>query len=666
MRLKLTPTILVPTALALLIAVATSALFSAASHSSTLTDTVSAQQERLTAVLGVVHAGSVKFGKMDPVKEQLVDLTEGADDSFAGAAVVDAQGKVLLAFPETNPVTEGLAAAVADAAATDAQVVRIVNNVRYVAVPVRFGKENATVGAFGMAADLGELQASSYQKMLVDLAIGLGIGLVALAGLGLLLMLRVTRPISRLTAFATELSHNRLDAELVTSRRNDELGELTAALSVFRQNALAMRDLKSADERRTVEIEQQRRETMADLQKAFGQVVGAARDGDLTARVDTNFADPELNGLAATVNQLLETVDRSLIETGDVLAALAKQDLRRRVEGDYSGAFGALKDNANAVADRLEDIVQQLRQTSSSLKTATGEILSGANDLSERTTKQAATIEETSAAMEQLAQTVLSTAERAADASQNAEAVTAAAEEGGTVMVEANEAMERITQSSGKISNIIGMIDDIAFQTNLLALNASVEAARAGEAGKGFAVVAVEVRRLAQSAAEASSEVKALIEQSATEVNSGSKLVAQAAHKLETMLDSVRRNRELLDAIAKESRQQSASIDEVVTAVRQMDEMTQHNAALVEETNAAIEQTEAQASELDNIVAVFTVSGAAAAPEAIRKPVKPAAKPASEAPARGIKALQQKVKAAAKTYLNQGNAAVKADDWAEF
>src|SRR5690606_7577772 len=189
----------------------------------------------------------------------------------------------------------------------------------------------------------------------------------------------------------------------------------------------------------------------------------------------------------------------------------------------------------------------RLQQTSSTLRTATGEILSGANDLSERTTRQAATIEETSAAMEQLATTVLQNADRASDASTNAGRVTQAAEEGGEVMQQATDAMERITTSSGKISNIIGLIDDIAFQTNLLALNASVEAARAGEAGKGFAVVAVEVRRLAQSAAEASSEVKALIEQSGSEVAGGSKLVASAADKLMTMLEGARRNNELLE-----------------------------------------------------------------------------------------------------------------------
>src|SRR5690606_9942549 len=208
---------------------------------------------------------------------------------------------------------------------------------------------------------------------------------------------------------------------------------------------------------------------------------------------------------------------------------------------------------------------------------------------------------------EQLAGTVLEDSRMAQDANGKAQLVSQNAAQSGITMGEANAAMERITSSSAKISNIIGMIDDIAFQTNLLALNASVEAARAGDAGKGFAVVAVEVRRLAQSAASASADVKALIEQGANEVKGGSKLVSNASEQLTAMLDAVNENASLMQAIARASREQAAAIDEVSVAVRTLDEMTQHNAALVEETNAAIEQTEAQASELDRVVDIFTI-----------------------------------------------------------
>ncbi|MFD1943375.1 methyl-accepting chemotaxis protein [Paradevosia shaoguanensis] len=490
-----------------------------------------------------------------------------------------------------------------------------------------------------------------------------GVALAIIIGLliaGFLLARSLTKPINALNGEMVEISSGRFDVPVSGTDRADEVGTMARAVEVFRENGLKVSQMTEAEAARIVADQRARAQMMQQLQQAFGNVVDAAVAGDFSRRVDVEFPDAELNQLAGSVNNLVETVDGGLSETSRVLASLAKADLTEKVSGSYSGAFGRLKDDTNAVAEKLTEIVGQLRETSGAMKTATGEILSGANDLSERTTKQAATIEETSAAMEQLATTVLQNAERAREASTVAADVTRTAEEGGAVMGEANLAMEKIETSSAKISNIIGMIDDIAFQTNLLALNASVEAARAGEAGKGFAVVAVEVRRLAQSAAEASSEVKQLIEQSANEVKGGSRLVADAASKLEAMLTSARSSNALMESIARESREQASAIEEVNVAVRQMDEMTQHNAALVEETNAAIEQTEAQARELDRIVDIFTIADSYAR----REPAPSAAAPARQ-PAPGIKGLQQRVATAAKTYLSHGNAAVSAD-WDEF
>ncbi len=524
---------------------------------------------------------------------------------------------------------------------------------RSIAVPVKVGMTD-DYWVVVTSVPVATLEATLNEARMMIAGLAIVCVLIAAAILFFVIRQMVGRPLGSLGQTVSVMSEGKYDVEVTGQGRADEIGTLARAIEVFRENGLKVAQMTEAEAARIIRDQEARSAMMADLQRAFGQVVDSAVAGDFSRRVDAEFPDAELNALAGSVNNLVATVDRGLAETGEVLAALADTDLTKRMQGDYEGAFARLRDDTNAVADKLSHIVGQLKDTSRGLKTATGEILSGANDLSERTTKQAATIEETSAAMEQLASTVLKNADRAKEASTVSASVTRTAEEGGKVMGEANMAMERITQSSGKISNIIGLIDDIAFQTNLLALNASVEAARAGDAGKGFAVVAVEVRRLAQSAASASSEVKVLIEQSGAEVKTGSKLVADAAARLESMLEAARSSNALMDGIARESREQASAIEEVNTAVRQLDEMTQHNAALVEQTNAAIEQTESQASELDRVVDIFTVSTSAA---------KPA--PVQAAPAKGIRGLQEKVKKAASSYLSRGNAAID-KDWAEF
>ncbi len=462
--------------------------------------------------------------------------------------------------------------------------------------------------SWGVMAVVDKAEIFGPVRTLTLMMLAIGLGLLLVVGIaGWFFSRSLTKPITALTAGMKQLAQGDLDAENRYAGRRDEIGEMADAVEVFRANARQV-EAMSEDERVASERHREERaQMMRNLQRAFGQVVDAAVRGDFSRRVSTDFPDAELNSLANSVNNLVETVDRGLNETGEVLSALARADLTRRVVGDYEGAFGRLRDDTNNVCDTLSQTIQGLRQTSRTLKTATSEMLSGANDLNDRTSKQGQTIEETATAMGQLAQTVGENARRAEAASAKAHAVSQTATEGGVVMDRATEAMERITASSGKISNIIGLIDDIAFQTNLLALNASVEAARAGEAGKGFAVVAVEVRRLAQSAAEASSEVKALIEQSGSEVTGGSRLVAEAAQKLVAMLEAARESSGLIDGIATASREQAHAIEQVSEAVRALDEMTQHNAALVEQTNAAIEQTEAQASELDRVVDVFHI-----------------------------------------------------------
>jgi methyl-accepting chemotaxis protein len=461
-------------------------------------------------------------------------------------------------------------------------------------------------------ASEAQYQASLDGRMF-SLAIMGAAGLVALLSLvfAVFVVFRgVSRPLRETQRTISRIAAGDLDTAVPYLKKKDEIGKIAAAIQVFLEKSQAIRDLDAASAAR-IATERERSAAMGTLVAALSHVVEAAVEGDFSRRIDTSFEDADLAGVATRVNDLVATVEQGVGEAGTVLSALAKTDLTQRMEGEHKGVFARLKADINAVTDTLSEIVGRLRSASGGVRLATGEILSGANDLADRTTRQAASIEQTSAAMEQLAQTVVDNAKMTEGASAMARSVAESAQGTGEVMRNATGAMERISASSSKISSIIGLIDDIAFQTNLLALNASVEAARAGEAGRGFAVVAVEVRRLAQSAAKASSDVKALIEQASSEVTGGTRLVSDASTRLLAMLDGVRENADQLLAIAQANREQSSAIAEVSAAIRHMDEMTQQNASLVEETNAAIEQTEGRATDLDRIVETFVTETAA-------------------------------------------------------
>ena len=470
-------------------------------------------------------------------------------------------------------------------------------------------RDAVIVGVLRVAVPLAEVEQRLFDIMGLVLKVCVAVVLVV-AGFGYVAALLITRPIPRLVATMRELVAGNYETAVPYTGRGSEIGKMADAVEIFRENGLKIAHMTAEETASSEKRRTERALMMRTLRQEIGDVVDSAVAGDFDKRVTAEFPDPELASLATGINALVESVSRGLGETTTVLAAVAEADLTRRVNGDYQGAFAQLRDSTNSLVHRLNEIVSDVQLSSRGLKTATEEILQGADDLSERTTKQAATIEETSAAIEHLSGTVSSNALQAKQASDNAREAARTAELGGQAMGTATEAMEKILASSNAISGIIGVIDDIAFQTNLLALNASVEAARAGEAGKGFAVVAIEVRRLAQSAAEASRDVKQLIEQSAEQIRIGGRLVSEAANTLESMRLAAHANNELMDNLARQSAQQAGAIEEVTSAIRQMDEMTQHNAALVEQTNAAIAQTETQARKLDSVIDTFRVGEA--------------------------------------------------------
>ncbi len=341
------------------------------------------------------------------------------------------------------------------------------------------------------------------------------------------------------------------------------------------------------------------------VEHEIAELVQAAGAGDFSTRLEEAGKQGFMLELAKGMNELVGTVDRGLNETVSVMSAMAQGDLTRRIEGDYRGTFLKLKDDSNQMAEKIGGIAKRIVGATGTVSDATSEIASGAGDLSSRTEQQASSLEETAASMEELSATVRQNADNAQQANQLAVAARDAASNGGEVVASAVDAMSKIESSSKQITEIMGMIDEIAFQTNLLALNAAVEAARAGEAGKGFAVVATEVRALAQRSGKASKEIKELIGNSDSQVRDGVGLVQKAGTSLEEIVTSVKKVADIISDIAAASKEQASGIDEVGTAVSNMDEMTQQNAALVEETTAALHSMTGQIDDLKTLVRFF-------------------------------------------------------------
>lgn len=344
------------------------------------------------------------------------------------------------------------------------------------------------------------------------------------------------------------------------------------------------------------------------IQEDIERIVNAASDGDFTRRIDTTGKEGFIKAISEGVNQLCATTSGAIEDVAGVISTMAEGNLTKRVAGDYKGLFERLKTDTNATAGKLSDTVGNILQASQAITNAASEISAGSMDLSQRTEQQASSLEETAASMEELAATVKQNSESAQQANQVASGARETAEQGGKIASQAVEAMGRIEASSQKISDIIGVIDEIAFQTNLLALNAAVEAARAGDAGKGFAVVATEVRTLAQRSAQASKEIKSLIVDSSGQVKDGVRLVNDAGNALTEIVASVKKVAGIVSEIAAASAEQATGVEQVGSAVSQMDEMTQRNAALVEQSAAAARSLEEQATDLTNLMNFFTVS----------------------------------------------------------
>ncbi|HBR97824.1 MAG TPA: hypothetical protein DD979_10660 [Gammaproteobacteria bacterium] len=361
-------------------------------------------------------------------------------------------------------------------------------------------------------------------------------------------------------------------------------------------------------------VEWHDRTPQVDTEENIQQIISAARAGDMAQRIDTSTMQGFFQSMSDGVNALLDITERAVGDTGAAISAMARGDLSREIRSDYHGVFGQLKSDVNVTIEKLTEVVSEIRVGTDSLTQRTEDITDGTSRIAERTEKQASNLEETAASMEEMTSTVRQNAENAKRANELAESARGRAEQGGLVVREAVDAMSEITESSNRISAIIGVIDEIAFQTNLLALNAAVEAARAGEQGQGFAVVANEVRNLAGRSANAAKEIKELIKESVDKIQGGSELVGNSGETLEQIVSAVKEVVEIVNEIAAASREQSQGIDQVNQAITQIDEMTQRNAGMVAETASASQSMREQARHLKEMVAFFN-AGRSAEPQ---------------------------------------------------
>ncbi len=457
-----------------------------------------------------------------------------------------------------------------------------------------------------LASAVAEGQAAARARTLLTSLMGLvGVLSVGILVLGFNTVLAgVSRPLVAMTSVMRRLAGGDHRVEVPAVGRKDEIGEMAQAVLTFRENA----------------VERGRLEAEA---AAFQQ------------QLDTRLREMEAAFTASGLEQ-----QRVVDAMGRELLRLAGGDLSARLDETVAEDYRKLQEDFNSAVSQLQQAMVEIAASTASIHTGTSEISEASDGLSRRTEQQAASLEETAAALDEITATVRRTAQGADQARGAVSLARDEAERSGDVVRSAVAAMGQIEASAKEITQIIGVIDEIAFQTNLLALNAGVEAARAGEAGRGFAVVASEVRALAQRSAEAAKEIKALISTSSSQVKDGVELVGQTGVVLDRIAGQVLSINTIVGEIAASAQEQSAALEQVNVAVNQMDQMTQQNAAMVEETTAAGHSLRQEANSLNQLMDRFDLGQTVSRP-AIRSPVVVTPRSFSRPASRGATALKR-------------------------
>ncbi|WP_245515153.1 methyl-accepting chemotaxis protein [Jiella endophytica] len=461
--------------------------------------------------------------------------------------------------------------------------------------PIENGIDAALDKARAAMAGSSAKEAAEISRATLTIVVGVLVSVAAALGFGILLSRAVSRPINLMTGAMRRLASGDKSVEVPAVGRKDEIGQMAGAVQVFKEQAIERDRLEQAAETARVS-EAAAKQRQADLEHAKAEDLRA-----FMGVVDASF-------------------DR-----------LSSGDLTVRMAGEVAPEFEPIKAKFNASVEELEGAIGRVVGAVGTIRTGLNEITVASNDLANRTEQQAASLEETVAALSQVSSAINGTADNAGHARRTMESAREKASRGGEIVAQAVTAMNEIEGSSQQITQIISVIDEIAFQTNLLALNAGVEAARAGEAGKGFAVVAQEVRALAQRSAEAAKEIKGLITASSEQVERGVELVTASGKSLDEIVAEVAGMAEVVAKIADSAREQATGLREVSGAADQMDKVTQQNAAMVEQSTAAAQTLSAETDSLAQTIARFKVTGGASA--GAGRASQPAQRPAAVRPA---------------------------------
>jgi methyl-accepting chemotaxis protein len=523
------------------------------------------QKVKLTSAMASSGAATAmwQFDK-DLAKDTF--LPAATDRDFRAAVILDDRGKPFFTTGQADVVT---AATNAVAHSGDKSANKTMSIETAPLTHTEEGKE-MTIGTMVIAFDKTAIAEDASSSLATLAMIALSV-LLLVGGALYALMRTITRPIGSLSDVMEKLSSGKLDTIVPNQDRGDEIGAMSRAVEYFKESVYSAANLqRQADESRQAQEERRRQHEEAEHAR-------------LTA---------------------MSTATTSLARG---LHTLANGDLTANISEQLPEEFEGLRRNFNDAVAQLRDTLSMVVITANNIDAGTRDIASNTNDLARRTEQQAASLEETAAALNEITVNISSSLKLTEEARHVAIEASGGADKSGDVMENAVAAMSRIETSAGQIANIIGVIDEIAFQTNLLALNAGVEAARAGEAGKGFAVVAQEVRELAQRSANAAREIKGLIENSTREVSIGVDLVSTTGTALNQIGALIGQVNQRIASIATATREQSSGLSEINTAVNHMDQNTQHNAAMVEETSAASGALAAEAEKLRSLVSKFII-----------------------------------------------------------